>query len=116
MSDLFNSEASRRAADEGERRATEAADEDWMQKALYAGEFCCQTMRTWTTDDIWKVLASRRVPKPREPKAMAGVVRELQKRGRCRPTDEFRAASMVSRHSAPMRVWESLLGKSDGGA
>lgn len=114
MSNLFDLGASKRAADEAEARVTEAADETWMARALYAAEFVCQSMPRWTTDDIWRVLDARRVPKPREPRAMAAVVRELRKRGRCRPTDEFRPASMVSRHHAPMRVWETVV-KNPGG-
>lgn len=88
--------------DEAIEQADEAADEAWKRETLEALKGLATEVPSFRSDHIWQ-----RVRTPREPRALAGVLRRAQKLGFIEPTGEFEPS--VRRHAAPCRIWRSLL-------
>jgi hypothetical protein len=91
-------------------RAIEAveqhADAAWIALAYDAVLECARSMARFTTDDVWQVLASRRVGPPPEPRAMGAVMNRARREKVIRPTNVFVATKRPQAHCSPTRVWE----------
>lgn len=101
--------------DEGIERSYRAADEEWKRLAALALRRVARFREKFTTDAIWAILDREGVARPREPRAMAGVLMKAKAEGICVPTDDPRVNSTrPEHHSFPLRVWRSLVVEEDG--
>ena len=102
---LFDRAESERRRDEGMKSAdrhARAVDPAW--RALFVAEACrlASCDAPFTTEDV---LAATGRPLGADPRASGNLVKMLQREGLIEPTGEYRRARVVSRHSAPMRLW-----------
>ena len=93
-----------RARDVAIDRADEAADDLWKTSARSALRRACLSLDEFTTDDLWGSLE-----RPREPRAIAGVMRFGVSKGWCEATDRTRRSADATCHARPKRIWRSLL-------
>lgn len=89
-------------------RAEGAADPHWLAAAYAAlGKVCA--MRNagddLTTDAIWHVLDLDGVPAPREPRAIAAVMRRAAKCGLIEKTNRVKVSVRTENHGRPVSVW-----------
>lgn len=99
---------------EGERRRDEAihrvdlhADGDWKDAALRTVRSLAASRTTFTTDDVWKLLAGAGY-EVREPRAMGAVMRRVAGAGLIRATDHWALSKRPECHRRPVRIWESI--------
>jgi len=93
--------------DEGIERAYAAALEEWKRAAVEAIAEVARRRPEFTTDAVWTILDRREVAPPREPRAIAGVLRAAEKAGVCEKTGR-RVNSVLPRgHSRPVMVYRS---------
>lgn len=95
--------ASREARDQGIAKVEMGADASWLDQAEAAIRTIARERAEFTSDDVW-----RRVGKPPEPRALGAVFNHLAKAGVIRRTGRYQATAQVSRHSAPIAIWQSL--------
>lgn len=96
--------------DEGIERAFKAADPEWKVMAASALRLVAVRREKFTTDAIWAILDRWEVERPREPRAMAGVLMRGKSEGWCMPTSDPHVPSKrPEHHSYPLRVWASLI-------
>lgn len=93
------------------RRVTRHTDPGWATLAYLAVQRVARERRTFTASDLWLVIESR----PREPRALAGVLRRAVKNGLIEATGEFRKSGMRVNHDRPQAVWRSLVYKNGEG-
>ena len=89
-------------------RAEGAADPAWLAAAYAAiGKVCAMRAagEGLTTDAIWCVLEKDGVPPPREPRAIAAVMRRAAKCGLIEKTDRVKASVRTENHGRPVTVW-----------
>jgi hypothetical protein len=95
--------------DDGIARALRAADETWKRACTDAIVHVAERRDEFTTDAVWTILERREVGPPKEPRAIAGVVRAAVKAGVCEATGR-RVNSVLPRgHARPVMVYRSLL-------
>lgn len=80
--------------------------EEWVAMAkLHLWRFVKRRKATghryFTTDDLWPGLET-----PREPRALAVVLRAAQAKNIIAPTDRFVNSTRKRAHAGPKRVWE----------
>jgi hypothetical protein len=104
MSDLWTPLPTKEAAIE----AMEVSDSAWIEQAYLCLE------RIWgdredgfdlTSDSIWTLCDIRKVPPPKEPKAMACVLQRGQRAGLIQPTDRTKRSVRKECHGRPVRCW-----------
>ena len=88
--------------------AGEAADEAWRNAALQAVGEIARSVPEFTTDDVFERL-SRLPVRTHEARAMGAVMRLAARLGWCSVTERFVKSDRVSRHRAPIQVWQSHL-------
>ena len=77
------------------------ADDSWLARARAVVLSVSASRTEFTSDDLW----SAGLPKPREPRALGAVLRELARQGLIESTGRFVRTTQVSRHAAPILVW-----------
>ncbi len=92
------------ARDEAMRQAEAAANEVWKSQAGQAILQVCQKNRTFTTDDVWKLVGP-----PREPRAMGPMMSNAVRSEWCMPTDRTQKSTRVACHARPIRVYRSRI-------
>ena len=105
----LNRDAARDAANEAIDRVNANADEEWKAAAKRIVREVARANREFPTDAVW----GAGLPKPREPRAMGAVMRWAQSHGLVKNTGRIVKTAQVSRHNAPVTVWESLIYESD---
>jgi hypothetical protein len=95
--------------DDAIARVEANADPAWKALAYDAVIEVARTHVTFTTDEVWFVLAERNVRPPHEPRAMGAVMQRAKREKVVRATPEFRETTRPQAHCAPVRVWESLV-------
>lgn len=88
-------------------RAGRAADPDWMIAAINAVKTVASRQPTFTTDDVWALLANSGQETP-EGRAMGAVMRRAAKEGIASTTEppEYRPSVRSECHGRPVRVWK----------
>lgn len=94
--------AARADRDEAIARGLANADEAWILSALLVVRALARAFPEFTADDVWA-----RVETPREPRALAGVLRRAAADGLIQASGTFRPSAR--RHAAPVMVWHSLI-------
>jgi hypothetical protein len=104
----FDFEAARDARDEAVTRVGANADQAWAARALQAVGFLAMTQPTFTSDDVWAMLADSVTT--HEPRALGFVLKRAASLGYCEATDAWVQSARPDCHARPIRVWRSLLG------
>lgn len=89
-------------------RAEAGADPAWLAAAYAAiGKVCAMRAagEDLTTDAVWCVLERDGVPPPREPRAIAAVMRRAAKCGLIEKTDRTKESVRPECHGRPVSVW-----------
>ena len=102
MGTLFDGEDAR---DEAIARV-EASAGDWIQRARDAATMVASARFDFTTDDVWDALGDDR---PKEPRALGAVMKQLATEGRIRATGEYRKSHRADCHARPVAVWRVVL-------
>jgi hypothetical protein len=76
-----------------------------MTRALAAVQYCASQGDTFTTDDVWLVLARWNQPRPHEKRAMGAVMRQAVQRKIARPLNAVQGSTSTVNHGRPLRVW-----------
>lgn len=105
--------AATEARDEAIQRVAFNAPRDWMEAAEKCVFEVALTADTFTTDDVMQMMTLQEYDFPHEPRALGAVMRRARRESWIEPTPEFRQSERVSRHAAPLRVWQSLISKSE---
>lgn len=100
----FDFEAAKKGRDEGIQRAHDGAEEGWRGLALQVVLDICKTGREFLVDDVWRALDARGVPRPKEGRAMAGVLRAAESQGWCRKLNQYRASAQKQCHCNPRMI------------
>ena len=61
----------------------------------------------FTTDDIWRELATAPLPTPHEPRALGALMVAAHRAGLIAPTDRYRQSKRPECHARPIRVWQA---------
>lgn len=106
MTPEFDFEKSAEAADLAVERSYAASLSSWRQAARFAAIRVAARGREFTVDDVWKDLDYRGVEfRPREPRAMGGILRSLASSGVIHAVG-YAKTSQVSGHSRPISLWK----------
>lgn len=92
------------AADAAIQQAEEHADGAWLVAAQAVVRHLAETRREFTTDDVWRSLASTR-----EPRALGAVMRWAAAAGLVENTHQTVPSTRPECHARPVAVWRSLL-------
>lgn len=84
--------------DEG---VAEAADRSWLWDARAAVLDAASKHEAFSADDVW----ASGLPKPREPRALGYVMRELARAGFIEMTGDYHRTAQALRHRAPVMLW-----------
>jgi hypothetical protein len=95
--------------DEGIERAYRAALEEWKVEARRAIDDVAHMRDHFTTDAVWTLLDRRGVEPPREPRAIAGVLRGAVRDGVISPTSELRQSVIPRGHRRRVLVYLSCV-------
>lgn len=76
--------ADRAATAEALDRVERGSDATWVAAANSAVDDLAHAGKPFTTDDVWDLLADRRVAEPREPRALGPVMKDAARAGRIR--------------------------------
>jgi hypothetical protein len=102
---LFDAVEGRRLRDEAVERVN---DPLWRSFAMDALHDIAQYRQTVTSEDVWRVLALKGIPFPREHRAMGPIMQAGVREGWIE-TRGFVQAERSSRHAAPIRVYQSKI-------
>lgn len=91
------------ATEEGIAASYEGADQQWKEDAFAAVKRVAAAKSTFTPDDIWD-----EVEKPREPRALGGVMRRAMREGVCEPTGNYVKSRIPSQHKNIITEYRSL--------
>lgn len=102
------------ARDIGEGQAAQATDPDWVMRATKVAMELSYSQKEWSPSAVWEHIEPplNRQGKV-EKRALAGVMRRLQKEGVIRSTGRVQKCPLRSRHTGYENVWESLVYKGD---
>lgn len=81
----------------------QGSDTWWVAIAEGAVAGLASLGQPFTTDDVWQRLADRKVPSPREPRALGPVMKRAVRDGIVEWTGGYTASTR--RHTAPVRVY-----------
>lgn len=84
---------------------TAAAGEEWREAAERMVEHLALTQAEFNADDLWEAGLER----PRESRALGGVMRAARKAGIIEPTGRYVPSRIKGCHSGPKAVWRSLV-------
>lgn len=107
QSPLFNSKVADAARDAAIDKAEIGADEAWLAAAAASIRYHAEHLKTFTTDEVWKLLSH--LPEPREPRAMGAAMRNAQREEWIEATDRTKRSERPRCHRRPVRVWRSKL-------
>jgi hypothetical protein len=102
---LFDPEGAKAARDEAMERAETHAATTWKDKAMGAIYRACRMHASFTSEDLWKA----GLAKPAEPRALGPMMTAAARKGWCESSGTYVKGSAVSRHGAPIAVWNSKL-------
>tara|TARA_Y100000310_G_C20404223_1_gene678854 strand:- start:170 stop:493 length:324 start_codon:yes stop_codon:yes gene_type:complete len=83
------------------------ADAEWKEAALNTVYEVAAIKRRFTADDVWEQIPAHFYT--HEPRALGPVMMRAMRNGWIVATDTYVRCQRVSRHTAPIRVWESRL-------
>lgn len=92
------------ARDEALGRVEGGSDPRWVAAAERAVIWCANRFGTFTSDEVWDRLEYRKVPAPREPRALGPVMKRAVRDGLIEPAGYVQSARQ-ERHCAPVRVY-----------
>lgn len=75
----------------------------WHAKAYAICHNLAKSGQVFTSDDVW-----RQLPKPKEPRALGGVLRSLSEDGAIRLVG-YRRTTQATRHRAPVAMWRGAV-------
>ena len=78
----------------------------WHQTMLIIKQIATDTF-DFTTDDIWRELATAPLPTPHEPRALGALMVAAHRAGLIAPTDRYRQSKRPECHARPIRVWQA---------
>lgn len=97
--------------DQAMGQAQQGTDPDWETKATTAvrdlataSQDGTMATRGFTPDDVWVLLEERRVPPPREPRALGPILKRAARAGHIRAVG---FTESTRRHGAPVRIYEA---------
>lgn len=97
--DLFSYQEAKKQRDDALERVTKNANTDWKIRAEQAVLKLAGERETFIADDVWEF----GIEKPKEPRALGGVMMGLSRRGVIIKTGQYRQSKL--RHLTPMAVW-----------
>ena len=103
--DMFDEPRAQLHRDVALDTVTSCADPVWLDRAFEAVQRVALAQPTFSTEHVWK----SGLDKPREPRAMGPVMIRALKAGICRKLGYNHGSGMVTRHAAPVMLYESLL-------
>jgi len=103
----FDARRGEQARDEALERVEDNADDSWKNAALRAICITAAQHEEFISSDVWPNINSDAAP--REARALGPMMVRAKKNGWIEATNQFKLATMVSRHRAPQRVWRSLI-------
>ncbi len=89
------------AADEAIEAVGAGADRAWLIEARAVVLEVAGSLDEFSTDDVWKM----GLQKPREPRALGYVMRELARGGFIELTGNHHRTAQALRHRAPVMLW-----------
>lgn len=92
------------AAEEAIEQVEGNADDEWLADARAVVRRLAETHPEFTTDDVWRSLASTR-----EPRALGAVMRQAAAEGIVENTHQTVPSTRPECHARPVTVWRSLL-------
>lgn len=104
----FDAYAADLAKQDALTRVAQNADADWKTVALECVKTVAARQAELTTDDIWQELARYAIG-THENRALGPVMNAAHRAGFITPTARYVNCERVSRHKAPIRVWQSRL-------
>ena len=111
----FNPSAAEAVRDYSIAMVEGAADPAWLEEAYIAALEIARKMEHFTTDDIWALLYHRNIPEPREPRAIAAVMKKLSETEHAEATNQTRQSIRVVCHRRPLRIWKSNIWETENG-
>jgi hypothetical protein len=105
--DLFDLAQGQADRDLAIGRVEKAADPTWMSQAESAVRSMAAHCDEFTTDEVWAYLVRWSKLRPREPRAMAAVLRSVQRQGLITPTAKYRPSARTTCHARPIRIWRA---------
>lgn len=107
MTDQLSLDAALFARDKALGIVDANANAEWKEAALNAVYEVAAIKRRFTADDVWT-----QIPvfyHTHEPRALGPVMMRAMRNEWIAPTDSYIRCQRASRHTAPIRVWESRL-------
>lgn len=89
-------------------RAESGADTSWKDEAEKIVEFLAERNATFTTDDVWRLLAETKA-ETHEHRAMGAVMRAAARNGIIEKTDRVVPTLRACANRRPVAVWSSLV-------
>ena len=87
------------------QQVEENANDEWLETAFAVVEFLAQTGRTFTSDDVWELMAHKDVT-THEPRAMGAVLRKAAKLKLIHPTGGYVKTRRAVAHSRAIAQWK----------
>lgn len=94
------------AKQQGMKASYDHADTDWKKAAAKRINWLAEHRREFTADDVMEYLDAKGIFTS-DSRALGGVMGTANREGLVAPTDKFRQSRRLSRHRAPIRIWES---------
>jgi predicted xylose isomerase-like sugar epimerase len=105
----FNFEEGKRRRDEAMGRADDHANNEWKVLASMAVFLLAGGMETFTTDDVWRLMATRPEVTTHEPRALGPVMTKAQVSGLIEPIPGlFRRSIQSVCHRRSKQVWRAI--------
>lgn len=95
----------RGARDDALQRVAEHSNPDWVRSAKAVVRDLAYSLAEFATDEAWR----QGLPKPREARAMGPVMMWAVRQGLVANSGRVKKTAQVSRHAAPVTIWESLV-------
>lgn len=112
---LLDFGAAQEAKVEAVARVESHANARWLTTARQAVGWLALTQPSFTTDDVWRVLAGRDAS-THEPRALGAVMKQAARLGYCTASETWQQSARSDCHGRPVRVWTSLLFDRDPGS
>jgi hypothetical protein len=109
----FDLDRARQDRDAGIQRADTGTPEAWKDAALEAVRSLAHSRETFTTDDVWPLIAE---PDPPNARAMAGVMLRAAAAGWIANTNRSTKSARAGMHRQPITLWRSLVCARKGAA
>ena len=109
---LFDAAAASEARDEAVERVGRHANGEWRARAGQIIATLARKQPSLTTDDVWREIAGEAV-ETHDPRAMGSAIQDAVRAGLIQGSATWVPSDRVACHKRPLRVWSSLVYRTD---